>query len=91
MEAALRDGFTHHQNPHASNREGCPRRHPLRDEFWNGGPALNVYVVADYEPVNIERETINDLLDYNESFWPQGFWRVSDDRPTERVVQELFN
>jgi len=62
----------------------------VRDEYWDGGPALDIYVVEDYEDsLDVEPETINRLLGYEESFWPQGFWRVSDDRPTERVVRQF--
>lgn len=60
----------------------------VRDEYWNGGPALDVYVVEEYDDsIDVEPETVNRLLDYKKSFWPQGFWRVSDDRPTDRVVR----
>jgi len=62
----------------------------VRDEYWGGGPALDIYAVESYDDsINVEPETINRLLGYKESFWPQGFWRVSDDRPTERVVQKF--
>lgn len=62
----------------------------IRDELWNGGPALDVYVVEDYDDlIDVEPEVVNQILDYEESFWPQGFWRVADDRPTERVVRRF--
>jgi hypothetical protein len=62
----------------------------IREEYWNGGPALDVYVVKDYdESVDVEPETVNELLGYEKSFWPQGFRRVSDDRPTAKVVREF--
>jgi len=62
----------------------------VRDEFWNGGPALDVYVVEDYDDsMGAEPAVINELLGYEESFWPQGLWRVADDRPTERVVRKF--
>ncbi|MFC7020429.1 hypothetical protein ACFQHP_12085 [Halomicroarcula sp. GCM10025743] len=62
----------------------------VRDEYWDGGPALDVYVVEGYDDsVDVEPETVNRLLGYEESFWPQGLWRVSDDRPTERVVRKF--
>lgn len=38
---------------------------------------------------NAMRQTVNRLLGYEESFWPQGLWRVSDDRPTDRVVRKF--
>ena len=59
----------------------------IRDEFWDGGPARHVYPIDGYEEVDIRRETINDLLGYEEQFWPQGLWRVADDRPTDRVLR----
>ncbi len=62
----------------------------IRDEYWGGGPALDVYVVEDYDDsIDVEPETVNELLDYEKSFWPQGLWRVSDDRHTERVRREF--
>lgn len=62
----------------------------IRDEYWDGGPALDIYVVEDYDDsIDVEPETVNRLLGYEKSFWPQGFWRVSDDRPTGRVIRKL--
>jgi hypothetical protein len=62
----------------------------VRDEYWDGGPALDIYVVEGYDDsIDVEPETVNRLLGYEESFWPQGLWRVSDDRPTDRVVQKF--
>jgi hypothetical protein len=62
----------------------------IRDKFWDGGPALDVYVVEDYDDsVEIEPETVNELLGYERFFWLQGLWRVAEDRPTERVVQRF--
>lgn len=62
----------------------------VRDKFWDGGPALDVYVVEDYDDsVKIEPETVNELLGYERSFWPQGLWRVAENRPTERVVRQF--
>lgn len=61
----------------------------VRDEFWGGGPALDVFVVQNYEPVELDRGTVNELLGYEESFWPQGLWRVSDDRPADAVVRRF--
>lgn len=62
----------------------------VRDEYWGGGPALDIYAVEGYDDsIDVESETINRLLGYEESFWPQGFWRVSDDHPTEQVVRKF--
>jgi len=75
----------------ATGRVG-PRAHTeyIRDEYWNGGPALDVYVIEDYDnSMDADPETVNRVLGYEESFWPQGFWRVSDDRPTDRVVSKF--
>jgi hypothetical protein len=62
----------------------------IRDEFWGGGPALDVYVVVEYDDsIDVEPGVMNELLGYEETFWPQGLWRVADDRPTERVVSRF--
>lgn len=62
----------------------------IRDKFWGGEPALDVYVVEDYDDsIEMEPETVNKLLDYEDSFWPQGLWRVADDRPTKHVVRRF--
>ena len=62
----------------------------VRDEYWDGGPALDIYVVEEYDDsIDVVPETVNRLLGYEESFWPQGFWRVSDDRPMDRVVRKF--
>lgn len=75
----------------ASGRVG-PMTHTeyIRDEFGDGGPALDVFVVEDYDDsLDAAPERINEMLGYEESFWPQGLWRVSNDRPTARVVREF--
>lgn len=62
----------------------------VRDEFWVGGPALDVYAVEEYDDsIDSESEIVNELLGYEENFWPQGLWRVADDRPIERVVSRF--
>lgn len=61
----------------------------IRDEYWDGGPAINVFSVEDYEEIDVERETVNDVLGYKEQFWPQGLLRVADDRPTNQVVRRF--
>ena len=61
----------------------------IRDEFWNGGPAIDIFAVEEYDEVDVSPETVNDLLGYEETFWPQGLWRVADDRPTDRVVRRF--
>ena len=75
----------------ASGRVG-PWAHTeyIRDEFWEGGPALDVYVVEDFDDsLVVERETVNRLLGYDATFWPRGLWGVSDDRPTDRVLRRF--
>ena len=60
----------------------------IRDEYWGGAPALDVYVVEEYDDsVDVEPAVVNELLDYEGSFYPQGLWRVADDRPADRAVQ----
>ncbi|WP_276259712.1 hypothetical protein [Haloglomus litoreum] len=61
----------------------------IRDEYWNGGPALDVYAIEDYDEIDVAPDVVNDILGYKDSFWPQGFWRVSDDRPIDRVVRRF--
>jgi hypothetical protein len=62
----------------------------VRDEYWDDGPALDIYVVEGYDDsIDVEPETVNRLLGYEESFWPQGLWRVSDGRPTEQVIRKF--
>lgn len=75
----------------ATGRVGAmARTEYVRDEFWGGGPALDVFTVEDYNnSVDIDRETVNEILGYKDSFWPQGFWRVSDDRPVNRLVRRF--
>lgn len=75
----------------ATGRVGpMARTEYVRNEFWDGGPALDVYAVEDYDDsIDVEPAVVNDLLGYEENFWPQGLWRVADDRPTERAIQEF--
>lgn len=41
----------------------------IRDEYWDGGPALDVYVVENYDDsIDIDPETVNRLLGYKETF-----------------------
>lgn len=75
---------------HAKGRIG-PFWHTtyIRDEFWNGGPAIDIFSVEEYEEIDVEPEQVDELLGYKDTFWPQGLWRVSDDRPTDRVVRRF--
>lgn len=61
----------------------------VRDEYWNGGPAIDLFSVEEYEEINVSREEVNTTLDYKTNFWPQGLWRVAEDRPTDRLVAKL--
>lgn len=62
----------------------------IRDKHWGGGPALDIYVVEDYDDsIDAEPEEVNKLLGYKGSFWPQGLWRAADDRPIHRVIRRF--
>lgn len=61
----------------------------VRDEYWSGGPARDVYTVENYREIDLSREAVNNALGYKESFWPQGFWKVGDDRPVDRLLRRL--
>lgn len=59
----------------------------MRDEYWNGGPALDIFAIEGYDDsIDVAPEEVNKLLGYKERFRPQGLWRVSDDRPADRVI-----
>lgn len=75
----------------AAGRIGGPLWHTkwVRDELWNGGPALDIFHVDEWTPVNLDPETVNRILDYKENFVPQGLWRVADDRPTGKLVRRI--
>lgn len=61
----------------------------VRDNYWDGGPAINIFAVEEYEEVDVDPEEVNAILDYKDQFWPQGLWHVSDGRPTDRVVRQF--
>ena len=61
----------------------------VRDEYWFGGPAKDVYSIEGYQQIDLSREVVNTALGYKDSFWPQGFWRVSDDRPVQRLLERV--
>lgn len=61
----------------------------IRDMYWDGGPAIDVYSVEDYEEVDLSPETVNGILGYKENFWHQGLWRVADNRPVGRLLRKL--
>jgi hypothetical protein len=62
----------------------------VRDTYWEGGPAIDVYSVEEFREVDLSRESVNRLLGYETDFWPQGLWRVAEDRPTGRVFEKIF-
>lgn len=58
----------------------------IRDEFWNGGPAIDIYTVEEYdESVRLNTNEVNVVLDYDSSYYPRGLRRVADHRPTDRL------
>jgi hypothetical protein len=60
----------------------------IRDEFWNGGPAISIYEVQNWDDsVDISASRVKSLLGYDEKFILRGTHRVSEDRPTNRVLQ----
>lgn len=61
----------------------------VRDEYWNGGPAIDIYAVEEYRELTLEPQTVNRVLGYKERFWPQGLWRVADDRPVDRLLSRI--
>lgn len=74
-----------------AGRIGGPLWHTewVRDRFWDGGPALDVFHIDRWAEIDLAPETVNRILEYEDSFWPQGLWRVADDRRTSRLVQRL--
>lgn len=62
----------------------------VRDEHWDGGPAIDVFSVEDFRTVDLSREAVNRSLGYDTNFWPQGLWHVADDRPTDRIVETIL-
>jgi len=60
----------------------------VRDRYWDGGPAISVFTVEDWNrDVELDRREVNQILEYKKSFWPQGLWRVTDDRPKTKVLR----
>ena len=58
------------------------------NEFWDGGLALDVYVVKGCDDsIDVEPGTVNEMLGYEESFWLQGLWRVADDHPVDKLLR----
>lgn len=61
----------------------------VRDEYWGGGPAIDIFAVDEFREIDLSRSSVNQILDYEENFWPQGLWRVADDRPVDRLLRRL--
>jgi len=62
----------------------------IRDHYWDGGPAINVYTVESYsEDIELEREKLSELLEYSKNFHPQGLWIVNEDRPVEDLLNHI--
>ena len=62
----------------------------IRDNYWDGGPAINVFSVGEYdESINIERTELNSILDYSEHFHPQGLWIVKQERPVDELLERV--
>ncbi|MFC7080238.1 hypothetical protein [Halorussus caseinilyticus] len=62
----------------------------VRDEHWEGGPATSVFTVKGYnESPDLDTTEVNSILGYKEGFYPQGLWRVTDDRPTDRLLTRI--
>lgn len=39
--------------------------------------------------MELDRQTVNRVLGYEENFWPQGLWRVADDRPVDWLLRRI--
>lgn len=61
----------------------------VRDEHWSGGPALDVYSIEDWAEIDVERGVVNEALGYERSFWPQGLWRVANEKPISSLIGHL--
>ena len=62
----------------------------VRDNLWNGGPAIDLYTVEEYdESIRLESHVLNDVLGYDSSYYPRGLRRVADHRPTDRLDRRL--
>lgn len=62
----------------------------IRDTYWDGGPAISVYEVQDYDDtVDISVDRVKSILGYDEGFILRGTHRVSEDRPTDRLLRRV--
>lgn len=61
----------------------------IRDEYWNGGPAITVYTVEDYDDsVSVSLDEAKSILSYDDGFVLRGTHRVSEDRPVDRLLRQ---
>lgn len=58
----------------------------VRDRFWDGDPATDVFALEEYLEVGVPRVTVNRILEYDLDFYPRGFSKVADGRPIGRVL-----
>jgi len=61
----------------------------VRNEFWDGGPALDIFYIDNWTPVHLDRRTVNQILGYEENDAPQGLRRVADKRPSDKLLQRI--
>lgn len=62
----------------------------IRDEFWQGGPAVSIYTVEDYDnSVSIRLDDVKSILGYDDGFILRGTHRVSDDRPVDQLLRRV--
>lgn len=62
----------------------------IRDEFWQGGPAVSIYTVEDYDnSVSIKLDDVKSILGYDDGFILRGTHRVSDDRPVDQLLRRV--
>lgn len=61
----------------------------IRDKYWNGGPAISVYTVQDYDDsVSMSLAEAKSILGYDDGFVLRGTHRVSEDRPVDRLLRK---
>jgi hypothetical protein len=62
----------------------------IREHYWDGGPAINVFSVDEYdEDLKLKRTELNDILGYSEHFHPQGLWLINQERPVEDLLDRV--
>jgi hypothetical protein len=47
--------------------------------LWGSSESRFIYTITDYTEISVERETIADLLGYEDTWVPYGFLQVSED------------